>query len=1172
MTDKVKVTNQKFVKLKELLMELFQLDQPELDFGFYRVMHARAKEVTQFLEKDLLPQVAEVFEQYQSADAAGLQEELEQAISQAKALGADPDTLPKVKELKGKLNTTAVDISRLESEVFDHLFTFFRRYYNEGDFLSKRVYKDGIYAIPYSGEEVKLHWANADQYYIKTDEYLKDYSFRLNPSDDNNPMRVHFRISAAQEGEHGNIKIADNAERRFILADGNFISEEDGEQGKELVLLFEYRPSQMSDSSEESKQGKKTAPTQKDLIQNALKLVFEVADSKYSKWIKQLMSSSPSTQNSSRTILEKHLDQYTKRNTFDYFIHKDLGAFLHRELDFYVKNEVMHLDDIENETVPKVEQYLSKIKAIRKIAGKLIEFLAQLENFQKKLWLKKKFVVETSYCISLDRIPEEFYPEIARNDQQRDEWVRLFGIDKQSSIPETPNRTSQQTALFSEPKKATYSVPLSTAFLTQNKQLLLDTRFFSEIFAARLLATGSGSDAAVTGTLVHSDNFQAVDFVKRKLREKVKCIYIDPPYNTSSSAIPYKNDYKHSSFATMIQDRSERLHNVLRRDGAIFVSIDKTERTVVEQVLSSVFGPDNLIEELIWSMNTNNSQAPNYSTNHEYVLVYAKDRVTAEQDRSMFREPKPGYVEVMELVSRINPEYPKLVEVEKALRDLYEEHKRAYRHEIELQHMEWENEKGNDPWKGLYNYSRAEYRNSAGKLVTEVEASELGARIWIWREGDMSMPSTKQAESTRDSGHVNWRFYQPPHPISGKPCTVPKRGWNAPYSAELGQRSFKSIDADNRVVWGSDHNKVPQIKRFLHEAESNVGKSVFVDYSDGEKETYSLFGKAGIFLAPKHSSFVSRFIQHAANKDSLILDCFGGSGSTAHAVINLNREDNGTRKYLLVEVGRHFDTVLKPRVLKATYARSWRDGSPISTVEGLSQCIKVLRLESYEDALNNLVFTSNASSQMLLPSASSKTKSAFNEKYLIGYLLDVETRDSPSLLSIKSFVDPTAYGMKVKLPGTDESKEVNVDLIETFNWLLGISVEHLGVPNTFLATFKRDSEGRLGVASQLKQSTDGKDAPWWFRTVSGKDPEGRRVLVIWRKRPGGDTAEGIEQDNLVLNEWFRKLGFSTKDSEFDVIYVNGSSNLENVRTPDERWKVRLIEEDFMRLMFDVEEI
>ena len=105
----------------------------------------------------------------------------------------------------------------------------------------------------------------------------------------------------------------------------------------------------------------------------------------------------------------------------------------------------MHLDDVENETAPRVEQYLSKIKVIRKIAGKIIDFLAQLEDFQKKLWLKKKFVVETQYCITLGCIPEEFYPEIAANEAQREEWVRLFAIDEIKGDLATPGYSKTLT-------------------------------------------------------------------------------------------------------------------------------------------------------------------------------------------------------------------------------------------------------------------------------------------------------------------------------------------------------------------------------------------------------------------------------------------------------------------------------------------------------------------------------------------------------------------------------------------------------------------------------------------------------------------------------------------------------------------------------------------------------
>ena len=339
-------------------------------------------------------------------------------------------------------------------------------------------------------------------------------------------------------------------------------------------------------------------------------------------------------------------------------------------------------------------------------------------------------------------------------------------------------------------------------------------------------------------------------------------------------------------------DRLAALKPVLTKDGAIFVSIDKVERTVLEHAMDDVFGADNRIEELIWSMNTNNSQAPNYSTNHEYVEVYARDRSVAEQDRDMFREPKPGFEEVMALVEELNASYPPIPVIESELRALYERHKIEYREEIEAQGLEWADEKGNDPWKGLFNYSHAEYRDANGQLVPESEAEERKAQIWVWRVSDSSMPATKQAPSTYEPSSPNYRFYKPSHPVTERPCPHPKSGWKFAYADDEdspGRRSFVALDQDHRIVWGPDEKNVPQLKRMLHEVETNVGKSVFQDYADGEKQTSAMFGRSGVFLAPKHTHFVSRFVQHAALPTSTILDCFGGSGSTAHAVIDLNR-------------------------------------------------------------------------------------------------------------------------------------------------------------------------------------------------------------------------------------------------------------------------------------------
>ena len=122
-------------------------------------------------------------------------------------------------------------------------------------------------------------------------------------------------------------------------------------------------------------------------------------------------------------------------------------------------------------------------------------------------------------------------------------------------------------------------------------------------------------------------------------------------------------------------------------------------------------------------------------------------------------------------------------------------------------------------------------------------------------------------------------------------------------------------------------------------------------------------------------------------------------------------------------------------------------------------------------------------------------------------------------------------------------------------------MQHIAAPRKFTAEFERDGEGRLHIKGRLKQDATG---PWWFRTVTGTTPEGRKTLIIWRKLTGN-----AEQDNLVLETWFRdKQAFSVRDTEFDLIYVNGDNTLENIRLDDESWKVRLTEEDFQRLMFE----
>jgi adenine-specific DNA-methyltransferase len=1129
----------KFKKLVTLLKELFQLDQPDLDFGIYRIMHAKAGEVTQFLERDLLPQVKDAFSQYQSADGAELKRKLDQMVTQLTEAGVEPDTSPKVRELREQMKG-ALDIGAIENEVYDHLYSFFRRYYSEGDFLAKRVYKPGVYAIPYEGEEVTLHWANKDQYYIKTSEYLRDYAFRLRPeaAEGLDPMRVHFRLVDAAEGEHGNVKAADGKDRVFVLAKEDFVGIGNGE----LDIRFEYRSATLEDWPEGDRAGKKKPPAQKELTALAVERILASGDD-FTDWFIELKRPHVKAdgEQTDYTRLEAHLRRYTARNTFDYFIHKDLGGFLRRELDFYIKNEVMHLDDVENETAPKVEQYLSKIKVIRRIAGKVIDFLAQLENFQKKLWLKKKLVASTSYLVTIDKLPPVLIDDVLASKDQLQEWEKLY------KISEWPD----------------YKAPISRDFLLANPGLCVDTALFSPDFQSRLLAEIPSLDQDTLGILVHSDNFQALRLGAARFSAQFKSIYIDPPYNTNSSSIPYKNDYKHSSFATFMRDRLEASRSLIREDGAIFVSIDKTERTVVEHALDSVFGDGNHIEELIWTQATSNGQLPNYSTNHEYVEVYAKDRAAVEADKAMFREPKPGYSEVMELVAQLNDQFPPIDAVESALKQLYESHREEYREEVIASGAEWDADaKRQDPWRGIYPYSRAEYRDADGRLVEEKDARSLGGRLWVWSEIPTGAPASKQSPTTRDPGHPNYRFYKPVHPVTGRPCPHPQSGWKFPAGPIDGagdRRSFQSLQEENRIAWGDDENKVPRTKGFLHEVETNIGTSVFYEYNDGEAELTNMFGETGLFLSPKSSKFVKKFVLQTARAGDWFCDFFGGSGSSAHAVVQANREDRADRRFLIVEVGNHFDTLTKPRTVKSLLSSDWKAGAPRSR-DSVSALLKVVRLETYEDALNNIEMRQAAGQQALFTSAGN-AHNGIREDYLLRYLLNVESKGSASLLNVRAFSDPTAYKLKVKTPGSDESREVNVDLLETFNWLLGLTVQQITAPRSFRADFERDHEGRLQLKSRLRQSDDG---PFWFRTVTGTTPEGRKTLVIWRK-----LTDEPEQDNLVLEEWFKnKQAYSVRDAEFALIYVNGDNTLENLRVDPETWKVRLIEEDFHRLMFE----
>lgn len=1000
-----------FNRFKDTLSELFMLDQAELDFGIYRIMNQKRTEIDRYLDIDLVRQVKEVLAANAGGKRESLLKEIAEATKNAESLGVDAATLPKIQTLKAELSQLG-GAEELENDVYDHLATFFKRYYDGGDFISLRRYKKDVYAIPYEGEEVKLHWANADQYYIKTSEYFRNYTFKLDSG-----KRVSFVLLEAST-EQNNNKSQGDKERRFAI----YAEKPVEVDGAELRINFTYEP---TDKKEK----------QADLMAAAYAVVKPLVPVEFS----EVFSLRATDKNKNRTLLEKHFTDYVAKNTFDYFIHKDLRGFLTRELDFYIKNEILFIDDIDTKQESEFVKYLSAIKAVKAVGAKIIDFLSSLEDFQKKLWLKKKFVAECNYCITLDRVPEDLYAEIAANNAQREEWVRLFAIDE--------IKGTGASGLFANGATVGYSVPLSIEFLKSNPYLVLDTAFFDDRFRQRLVSSIHNFDEQLDGILINSENFQALNLLQEKYQRSINVVYIDPPYNAKSSEIMYKNTFKHSSWLSLMDNRIEVGKRLLNEDGVKVVAIDEIEQEVLGQLLTNNF-PDHHKSCLSIVHNPSGQQGDNFSYTHEFAyFVYPQGHYIGLENRTDNADVRP----LRDVSSNENMRtdaancfYPIYVKNNKVI--------------------------------GFGDVCDDSYHPGSANVIKEDGVTDV-------------YPIDAQGNERK------WVF--------------------ARQSVEKIKKELTVQYNKQRGIWDIIRTKT----RFNY-------KSVWTDkkYSAnswGSVILNQMMGSA-VFTFPKSIYTVYDCVDAALDNEDkgLILDYFAGSGTTGHAVINLNREDEGRRKYILVEMGTYFDTVTKPRIQKVIYSRDWKDGKPVSRT-GSSHCFKYLRLEQYEDTLNNLVVKQTNEQTMAFD-----TSDTFRESFLLGYMLDTQTQDS--LLSADWFINP--FAVSLNITRQNEMQQRNIDIIETFNYLIGLNIDSIAYP-------------KEGIC-----------------TVTGTTRRGEHSLIIWR--------DCTKIDNEALNKFFTKSAYSTRDNEFDRIYINGDNNLENLRTDEDHWKVVLTEEEFTKRMFE----
>ena len=300
-------------------------------------------------------------------------------------------------------------------------------------------------------------------------------------------------------------------------------------------------------------------------------------------------------------------------------------------------------------------------------------------------------------------------------------------------------------------------------------------------------------------------------------------------------------------------------------------------------------------------------------------------------------------------------------------------------------------------------------------------------------------------------------------------------------------------------------------------------KSVWIEKElnneNGKEVLGNLFGEA-VFGFPKSVALVERCVEIGLDKDDdLFMDFFGGSGTSGHAVVNWNRRDGGRRKFILVEMGEYFDTVLLPRMKKVAFSPEWRNGkaardATAEEAERSPRVIKYLRLESYEDALDGIGFDEQAAQLQLDEKL---------EGYFLNYMLKWETKDSETLLNPAKLASPFKYRLRMHRNGT--AGEQPADVAETFNYLLGLRVRTRRV-------YARDDGHRYLV----------------FRGEA-RDAPGRDVAVVWR-----DT-EGWAEDDLAADRDFVAAEGLAEGAE--TVYVNGMSSIPRAKPIEPLFKGRM---------------
>ncbi|MGC8733602.1 MAG: DNA methyltransferase, partial [bacterium] len=407
-------------------------------------------------------------------------------------------------KLEEKINEVLNKYPNFEEEIFEKLYTFFSRYFSESGsiyFVNTSFYHQ-IYERIYSDkEDVVLFWKTRDLYYIKTD-------------------RIYNNLE---------VEIQKNGQRFKFYFDVYYLEYKKANEKRELIYELDNEK------------------TTKDKIYFYVYYSEKGRTTRFEEILRKLKEKQVKI---TEEILEEAFRKFEQQSEVDYFVHKNAKNFLNEQLKLYIYSYLFR------ETLQWTSQRIDQINKFKEIAELIIDFVSKFEDELVKIWNKPRFVFNSNYVITLDRIAK------------RNGFKIIEKLQKHQNYKEQVKEWKELGIIDQEPKELIERTITGYQLKKEYQFLPIDTKYFKDL-EIEILSLFDDLDNELDGWLIKSENYQALNTILPKFKEKVQTIYIDPPYNTGSDEFLYRDRYQHSSWLTMMENRLSLARELMREDGVI---------------------------------------------------------------------------------------------------------------------------------------------------------------------------------------------------------------------------------------------------------------------------------------------------------------------------------------------------------------------------------------------------------------------------------------------------------------------------------------------------------------------------------------------------------------------------------------------------------------------------